>query len=108
MLIVSWNEVSLQYFAPFLPYERTILSSTSAATVISFHQHITKRYELLLNPVATNISSSISHVITSSKQELSFYLKTNVTNEWFFYVAKWKKEKSTQDEDKRLREQYFH
>jgi hypothetical protein len=80
---VSQYAVSLQHFALFFPYERTTLSSTLAATVISFHQQLTERYELLLNPVATNISSSTAHVIISSKQEQSFYLKTNVTNEWF-------------------------
>jgi hypothetical protein len=65
---VSKNEVSLQYVALFHPYEGKILSSTSAANVISFNQQLTQRYELLLNPVATNISSSIAHVIISSKQ----------------------------------------
>jgi len=90
---VSQNEVSSQYFALLLSYERTILSSRSAATLISFHQQPTKRYELLLNPVATNISSSIAHLIISSKQEQSFYLKTNVTNEWFFTLRHGKKRK---------------
>jgi len=80
---VSQNEVNLQYVSLFLHYEGKILYSTSAANVISFHQQLTRRYELLLNPVATNISSSTAHVIISSKQEQSFYLKTNVTNEWF-------------------------
>jgi len=94
MLSLSQNEVSLQYIALFLPYARTVPSPTSAATVISSHQQLTKGYELLLNPVTTNISSSIAHVIISSKQEQSFYLKTNVTNEWFARCEIEKKRKS--------------
>jgi len=82
-LLDKKNVLSLQYIALFFSYERAMLSFTSAATVISLHQQPTKPYELLLNPVTTNISSSITHVIISSKQEQSFYLKTNLTNEWF-------------------------
>jgi hypothetical protein len=80
---VSQSEVSLKYFTLFLSYEIKTVPYTSAANVISFHQQVTISYEILLNPVETNNSSSISFFIISSKQEQSFYLKTNVTNEWF-------------------------